>query len=362
VAKPAFLLLALLAAAFSQNAIFYTISSETKPLEPRFKNPTTMVILDRGGQKTLYVGSGSSLHWYTKTGWEQDDSPEGNIYDLAADGTYLYAITASGLYYMSGDSNNWRKISVPEAAGTLQTIFAVSGPSAYRVFVGTGGDPYSIYGWDGASFSRIETGTGMLTGAAYNGITQYLSTTEHIYKLDGTTLNSTASGHFMGIISLENGTPAQLAAIDKEGKLFEITETSVKEKQNMNTYAQRSLCLWREPERVAQNPGAPYQLLLAGIQNSLTNAYTYGYHEFRLNYNDTTREYGFSPATEPGTESPSSVADNSRYVSSIGKHAVNYLIQVPYEIDTAMPLFAATTSSLWSYRNRDGTFQWNAED
>jgi hypothetical protein len=359
VALSAYVLLVLLAAACSQNAIFHTIAQEVKPLEPRIKNPTNMAILQRAdGKKILYVGSGSSLYWYTSEGWNSDDSPGGNIEDIASANGALYVITDSGLYALPAGASAWQEITVPDDAGTLQTIFTSNG----RVFVGTGGDPYDIYELSG-TMSLIGSGTGMLTGAAYNGVTIYLSTTKNLYKLNPGLDVVYGNHYFTGIISLENGSPAQLATIDIDGKLFEVKPAGeVEQRQNMDTYAQRSLCLWREPQRVNQDRNAPYQLLLAGMQDSLTNAYTYGYREFKLNYDTAPRTYTFGAHTEPGTGSPSSVADNSQYVSSIGKHAVYHLLQVPYEIDPAMPLFAATTSSLWSYRNRDGTPQWNAED
>jgi hypothetical protein len=77
----------------------------------------------------------------------------------------------------------------------------------------------------------------------------------------------------------------------------------------------------------------------------------------------------------PGTgDYPSSVniGESDRYGETIGSHPVNYLFQVPDYIDPDMVLFAAiqgtgtasdgTDGGVWSYRDREDGWQWNAEE
>jgi len=51
-----------------------------------------------------------------------------------------------------------------------------------------------------------------------------------------------------------------------------------------------------------------------------------------------------------------------RYTATIGKHPLNYMYQASDKIDDNMTFFASTQAAgLWSYRNRGGGWQWNAE-
>jgi hypothetical protein len=106
-------------------------------------------------------------------------------------------------------------------------------------------------------------------------------------------------------------------------------------------------------------------MLLAGRQDSLsysfTYGYTYGYLELELDTNGIKSGKNF---IEPGKESVSTVnlGENERFQSTIGKNPVSYLFQVPPAIDANMILFASTQKNgVWSYRDRDGLYQWNAE-
>ena len=62
---------------------------------------------------------------------------------------------------------------------------------------------------------------------------------------------------------------------------------------------------------------------------------------------------------EPGRGTPTTVADNERYISSIGKVPINYIYQSPVPDRV---LFAATQKEgVWSYRKREGGEMWNSE-
>ncbi|MDR3171287.1 MAG: hypothetical protein LBU17_06605, partial [Treponema sp.] len=109
------------------------------------------------------------------------------------------------------------------------------------------------------------------------------------------------------------------------------------------------------------NEEVPVHLLLLGIHGS-TSSTTHGYREIVLN-TDRTLPSNLGLNT-PGRDSDhSSVSNYDTYNSTLGKHPVISMLQAPDKIDTHMTLFAATTKNgLWSYRSRNGEWQWNAEE
>ena len=366
--KPAFsfLLPALFAlGSCNQDAIFHEISQANKPLEARIKgSPTNMVAFTRNGRRALWVASGSSLHWYTGSGWDKDSLSgsglKGDIRSLAATDNYLYALTASGLYRI-GQTGDW---SLIKKDSSFEIVCADRGDT---VFVGSrSGSTYHIVCLDEqtppATLCTV-TDTGELTGAAFNGSDRYyLSTKERIYEVDTgaapVTATSRDAGHYMGIVSLQNGTPSDMVAMERNGQLHLIDGSSgaVSNASKMSQYATSALAIWRN----SASPSGPGGLILAGRQDTLdSSGYTYGYQELPLDANG--RPAGSFKA--PGN-APTSMNHGGNYDSSIGTHHVNHLFQAPNTIDGNMTLFASTQGyGLWSYRNRSsGGWQWNAED
>jgi hypothetical protein len=351
---PAFLLLTLLAAC-SQDAIFYNISTESKPIDARIKGgPTNMVVFERNGKPLMYVASGSSLHWYTADSWDKSEydvsDPGGTISGLAVTANYLYAVTSSGLKRLGKTGKDWQEI---DKSSSLTSVYAAGN----RVFIGkkTSGQAdasgaYTISylddGGTGITLTALNlNGPGKLTGAAGSGSTYYVSTDKGVFAQSGGPLSNN-TGVFMGMISLGS----QIIAIARDkGQLYAVSGSSLTARANMDKAATGALCAWR-----SSASGAP-QLLLAGKQDS---SYSYGYREFLL-------DGGGNPgaAHDPGKNTVSSVVDNSRYASSIGTRPVNHLFQVPSSVDSKMVLFASTAKDgLWSYRTRNGTPEWNAEE
>jgi hypothetical protein len=350
----------LAAAACNQDPIFSTISKESKPLEPRIKgSPSNMVVFTRGGQDILCVASGSSLRWYRDGGWNNSSysipAPGGDILGLAATATDLYASTEEGLKRIGISENYWTTITGSESI-SVKYVFAANN----RVFVGAGTDPgYTIREvLAGALITVSATNPGMLTGAAYDGIGDcFLSTSKGIYK-EGTASRLGSDHNFMGIISLGG---AQIVALRRDnGELWNVTGSGVTDSgKKMNKYATTALALW------SQSSSSGPKLLLAGMQESLSyttsSAYVNGYREFPLT--GSIGSFSISNPQEPGTGSPTSAANNDQYISSIGKHPVNHLFQAPASVDSDMPVFASTVNEgLWSYRERNGILQWNAEE
>lgn len=360
--------------ACNQDAIFHTVSQEVKPLEPRIKgSPTNMAIFTYQGYPLLFVASGTSLYWYARPkaggrpGWNKSEyhipSPGGEIYALAATDTYLYALTGSNLKRLHTAATVWETVNKPSGA-VLQTLYAL-GPD--MVFVGSGKETFNILFLvesAGSGLTELAANTGQLTGAAFDGANYFLSTQKAIYT--GTTVGagsfSQVSGsggkEFTGIISLENGAPPYtVVAAERSGKLFTVSP-GFAETRNLHKYTNSALALWRDP---AQAAAAIPLVLLAGVQDSLTysttTGYTYGYRELVLSGGT------FGEAREPGGSYPTSAASNSLYTTTIGKYPINHMFQAPFIIDSEMTLFAsAVNKGLWSYRVRNGTPQWNAEE
>jgi hypothetical protein len=136
-----------------------------------------------------------------------------------------------------------------------------------------------------------------------------------------------------------------------------------------------ALTIWTNPDNENE------RLLLAGRQDthaaSVDTGYTYGYLELELDAAGSSGIKDKSEFEEPGIRDVSSVdkGDNERYKSTIGKHPVKFLFQAPESVDPpekdnlgsilypGMTLFASTQQNgVWSYRERDGMKQWNAEN
>ena len=426
-----------------QDSIFFTISTETKPVPPRIPgSPTNMVEFERkyedaksdinpeGKVSIMYAASGD-LHWYAKTrrgdgapGW---DSPEyripqpvgnGKVIGLAATKDHLYAlcIIGSGVSTVlrrigSGEGENeWKDIENSDKIKytLIQSIFADKDTG--RLFAGSmnnSGSDYGILYLDASdpnapTLRLIVSDTEILSGAASRDGFHYLSTRgkgvykaaadvssvvplkELVRKKDeaGNEYMDEAEGNrlFMGMIQLEDG--AILAIERSGGALFEVRESGFrllkyivtengvpKEGESVATgrYATGALALWQEvlyDDNGDPQPGVK-KMLIAGIQGGLystttTSSYTHGYVEFELNDDGSLNVNLSKPNISPSITVHN---NNARYTATIGKHPINHLYQARPEIDANMTFFASTqTAGLWSYRDRDGGLQWNAEN
>ena len=389
-----YLVLALIIALGACNEpVFYMISVEPPIKDPLIGgSPTNFVVY----KDKVYVASGRNIYTYDGTSFEKIPSqPGGRIMQLAATDSYLYA-----LCYPDSGSTNLKRFSAAgdweETTGDtggynmLQSVYAAN----HDVFIGAekNGNFIILYMTDtdnDAAYSPLtpggtnDTPESMLCGMAYDSQYYYLCTRSNKFFLmpitGGTVISKSKMKDddpekdddvkFTGIINLGNDT---ILAISRNGNLYNVnagaditrlTFTVDGKPQNISIansrYSTGALAVWRD------GTGTP-KLLLAGRQDSLVytvdSGYTYGYMELELDSGGIKAGSNF---TEPGKAAVSSVADNERYVSTIGKYPLNHIFQMPANIDPNMTLFASTQKNgVWSYRQRgsDNTPQWNAEE
>jgi hypothetical protein len=177
----------------------------------------------------------------------------------------------------------------------------------------------------------------------------------------------------MGMIQLEDG---MIIAVERDGGgLFEVDGSGFKRMLwkddttvETGSLAMGSLALWEHPR---PNGNSATKLLVAGIQPTSTTSRTYGYVEFDLNDNDGSFKFDSAVKRRDPGELQSIYGDfnDDRYQATIGIQPLNHLFQAPEDFEGVnargekiRTFFASTNNSgLWSYRERSGAWQWNAE-
>jgi hypothetical protein len=339
--------------------IFYNISHEEKKLEPKIQGSPTNFAVFNGN---MYVASGRQLYKYNGTypghsergNWDEIQSPGGRIFELAAANNFLYVLfeEPEGGVLRTFNGISWG--GLPESSvHNIRSIHSIND----KLFTGAGEKIDSIYilyyDYDEKEFKKLQdTGGRLLNGAAYANGKYYLSTKDQNYAEGGgiysTDLIDTAILHnnipFLGIINFNETT---IYAIDQNGNLYNVIP-NISKITDMGSYqATGSLSIW-------ENGGQ--RLLLAGRKDkmnaSVTSGYTYGYLELIGSRFD-----------EPGKNSPSTVnnGENNKYNSTIGKYPISHMMQSPKAGEYRI-LFASTQKEgVWSYRQRDTGWHWNAE-
>ena len=376
----------------------------------------------------LCVASGWRLHWYNEISkpqnsawnWEglipppipkpvtkktrpgEPNEPIERIMALAATKDYLYVLvhvdyprdykhdnTYNKLMRIGKKSDDqWTPITVTPEYNELQTVFA--NPAENKLFAGSRRSNSNNFGIlfldENETALRVLHGeTGLLTGIASDGTDYYMTTgfwhpqpkpkddifNSGIYKavltIDSIDVEKMIIGEdddnsigylFSGIICLPN---LDILAVRNTGSVHILQDDRFVELKRgddtvrIGNTGRVAFAIWE-----GRYEETDVRILLA---SKATAAYDYGYIEFPLNTDGSLDlELGWQ---EPGKIRPSTVEKNTQYSTSIGKHPIKHLFQVPGEIDPDMILFASTQSSgLWSYKNRPNTggWQWNAEE
>ncbi|MCL2214194.1 MAG: hypothetical protein FWC06_03180 [Treponema sp.] len=347
--------------------VFYIISTEV-PVTPALIDGSPTNFVEFKG--SIYVASGSYIYRYSadlngndRGEWTRDNArirPGGRIMSLAGTSSKLYAVSSPndlrGVLKESINGTAWTER--PEINLNVQAVFTAND----RLFISTKtDDDFSIYHIDNSSnqIAVLESAT-EFRGVVWFGSAYFICTTNGIYTAaDPSTAFSVISGsadkNFLGIINLGS----EVAAIAGNGDLYSVSASGVEIKASFNNSrraASGALAVWKR---------ANVSLLLVGgndINYSASTGYEYGYLEIEL-------DNGFikhgAVYNKPGLyPSMSSVNDSDRYSNTIGKTPVNHIYQPSPALNTNGTLIFASTqqSGVWSYRERDNIWQWNAEE
>jgi hypothetical protein len=399
--------------------IFYTISREVKPIPPRIDGTPANIVFHNLDPDTnaIYTATGSKLYSYVKeTGksarWRYETFTNNYIVQIASTGDYLYTMCIQKENLNAGrsirrfDGNDWERMNNPSQ--TLQYIFAAndvlfigtsnSSASSFSISYLLNGSntPLPLRTKDPETMEDVNV-TGEISGAAWHGANYYISTKRHgIFTTTDFSPDSTiklplvsisineadeevikeleSTPNYVGMINLDG---KNIVAIARSGELYHVNVDEnyirrIGSSFSNNRRATGVLAVYTGRIQTS-DPEKPfiYRLLLAGRQDTIyyttETGYTYGYLEIEL---DETKPYGIADSAsfrEPGISSLSTVSDNERFRSTIGKNPVNSILQPPFEIYREDRLIFASTqkSGLWSYRHRgggsSGGWQWNAE-
>jgi len=361
--------------------VFFIIHEETPALKPLINgSPTNFVIFG----DAMYVASGKKIFIYRKNTnkWVEWTKLGDYVGCLAATQNSLYA------FYLVNNNGRIRQFDntgngVDLSLTNVQSIYALDDDLFVGVRVTNGNDfTYSILHtkesiidfksvFEGSSKKNSDDPTVYdytLNGAAYDNNNYYLCTYSSIFYVNKTNVdsdfvsipNSDSDKKFIGFTGIINLNANYVAAITNSGDLFQIEDANIEKKASFDKRnSTGALALWYKDKSDAEP-----SLLLVGRKeyyySSTTTAYSNGYLEIALNPSGGIQTNAVF--TEPGKNKLSSIDNNDRYVSSIGKKPVNHMIQTPAVIDEKMTLFASTQQNgVWSYRIRQGVMQWNAE-
>jgi hypothetical protein len=372
--------LLILAAGCSQDSIFDYISGETAPTTARIKGfPSRIVSATSGGTEKLYVASGRVWEYDTAAAaWTRDDGLEGFVVDVAAtsggaSGSVLYALTynTSSRAWKKDGSGNWGEVFPPAGSGVLQNIFGAGD----ILFAGAkSGNSYAIlyytYTQTDAAFKVLREDTTLLSGAGRVGSDYYLATrADGIYKASGfggtdapaveeASANIAIPSVIAGFLQAQTtGGDDIIIGISKDGHIVygDSSGLTVHDTSLGGTYV--------SPPALTDDPGSDKdqdKLLLLGYQGSGLS--DHGYMELLFDI-DTGKATGGrrSPGEDGGR---TSIEKSGQYETSLRRYPVTSLRVLPLKSGELYPvIFAATTiQGLWSYKERDGVWQWNFEE
>jgi hypothetical protein len=388
-----------LAFSCSQDPIFFTISTETKPEKPRIPGgPTNMVVFDN----RMYVASGRLRSYNSASGWDEGIQPGGKVIGLAATDEHLYALCIIGtgvttILQRKGRTGEWTEIKNSESQYSLvQSIYAVNSGDRPYLFAGArnnSGINYGILCLDDTSpdptLRLIVGDTEILSGAASRrenaDLVYFLSTKGRgVYTISETDLSANTLATqlggsenrlLMGMIKLYEEKDGPIIVIERDnGTFFEVRESGFRDLRkpdgtvSSGKFATGALAEWQQVTPNDDNDGI--KMLIAGIQGSLfstssSSSYSHGYVEIELDTELTFYDDGWLVLSSSRGINPDITVDGNtdRYTATIGKHPINHFFQAPESIDSNRTFFASTqTAGLWSYRIREGGPQWNAEN
>ncbi|MDR1127309.1 MAG: hypothetical protein LBL06_04185 [Treponema sp.] len=354
--------------ACDQDHIFYKISQEVEATDPRIMGgPTAIVELGNA----LYSASkmGKTVHEYANDSWKRLPAPGGKILELATDTVSLFALIGEPMEptrIMKYNGQAWEKV----VDGDFETIKGAGDGTTGLIFASTK-TTVSAYDGDGVEKKTMEPGK-ILMGAASLGGVYYLAVAEKgVFTYDGVdfshnsetlaleAITGSTNKNTVGILVVGN----EIVTVTRGGEILWGDSNKFQSAVSVGHYLTGAMSLWGTD-----------QLLLIGIhQRSSTSTSTdLGYREIALKNGALPRDkddpakvkiinwYKPGASREQDDHSPSTLSNEDKYDSTIGIHVVTDIVQAK---DSKGTLFAATArNGLWSYRSRDGSDVWNAEE
>ncbi|WP_304225137.1 hypothetical protein [Gracilinema caldarium] len=359
----ALMVISLLALSCNQSPLFYNISKETPPKDPVIAGgPSRIVASNVSSHDRLYTANGK-IWVYDGSSWiALENQPGGNIREVAATSTALYALSVDGTgsisttLYKTTDGTNWAPVTNSTNYSILGAIFGAGA----TLFVGarnSGGTEAAVLYDNGgnlatalSSITVSDSVPGSLVGAVNMGGNYYLAVTgKGIYTAalasnfhSATPISGSTDTKYRlnGLIALAT----EVVAVGSGGYMLKGSSggfSEVSAASDTSYPYTGALAVWTDETS---------SLLLAGRRYS---TYTNGYWELPLTSGDLPSTVSIKV---PGDGSPTTVADKTTYQQSLGQKIVSALYQAPASLGST--LFASTlTDGLWAYRG-----SWNAEE
>jgi hypothetical protein len=355
--------------ACDQEPLFWDIAHEYPPIKPLIEGAPSRIVsatyppLSKNNP-VLYVSNGEIWQCDTNTdaAWRKMyPQPGGKIKTLAAGNGYLFSLGWDGRI-RKWDGTAWSG-PLSGIIGTPEQIFGVENYLFAGALTGTAGAPdgYCIMAMEvtDSVMTPIQRGTGLLSGAVFDGSDYFLGTIGDGVYITGSTPTSPLFAPINGTSGLS------IIGLAKHGNDL----TAVTTRRQILCYNSGRFDLFASPSVDFSGAMTSWQdsdgnrLLLLGLLNS-SGSFGYGYRELLW-------ENGrFSV---PGEAEISSVKQGGQYNSAIGNYGVTAIYVLPYGIRPAddnedngykRPIVYASTvkNGLWSYRTRNGIAQWNGED
>jgi len=367
------LLLSALFTACDQEPLFWIIAHEYPPIEPIIEGSPSQIaaVTYADSSKALYVSNGDIWEWNVSASphpnWHKmGNPPGGKIKTVAAAGEYLFSLERDTGIIRKFNGSVWSDVG-----GIVGTPEQIYGAGDY-LFAGSRiGYPGASYGYSilamdasSSSMTSIQSGTGLLQGAATDGATYYLGTmgggifaTSDPTSSSGSVVSGTETYSIVGLIA--HGT--EIVAVTTRSQVVYLDGASFTEFASFNgTQFSGAMASWED--------GDGNRLLLLGLKNS-NGSFGFGYRE--LCWRDGGTFIEKKDLYTPGGEGEfSSVEQDLQYISAIGNHAVNALYVLPHDSpaikadNIGRPIVLASTQNngFWSYRVRGNRAQWNGED
>lgn len=238
----------------NQDSIFYNLSLEPRPVDPRVPgSPTNLAYAN----DKIYVGTRMSktIHCFNGSGWTSMGTIGGSLGELASDGANLYALVFPGGNPLKSsvvkmyDGSAWTEYSTP-AGYSIQTIYCAGGV----LFAGAQTANYYTYAilqLNAGVLEEVPLGstTSLLKGAAEsNGIFYFATLNNGVISYNGASAAAITgtSGNITGIIE----TGGVITAVSSNGRAYTLDpsagDTEFSLLVSPGTSFTGAMCIWSE--------------------------------------------------------------------------------------------------------------------